>query len=296
MVNRALIQALHDKGIIDKRNVLWWQLGFEGRRVFTEQEFQAHLKRISYETSYDDSRRYNSDSDIPAEHLRAVESAIWTSNDVPVLIRELDFEGLKVPFFISVKPASHDKGQEAIERECLGKRQVFPLSLYLSPHIRGISLELTDRFFFWYPITFGDDDNIQSTNVCKVKSLSLPIIKSPISPGRFYRSLVVERSWSNGRRAQKKTKEFDCKKEGFEIVPYFEFNPCEPNIMVYPVPLRRGKLDLPVLVKSRPPNHPPEVLGTGYFQAISAGGLAYYWEIDKQRQRLARDTLIERLT
>ena len=40
---------------------------------------------------------------------------------------------------------------------------------------------------------------------------------------KFYKNLI-KGGWSKGRRNQTKAKVFDCEKEGFEIVPYFDFD------------------------------------------------------------------------
>jgi hypothetical protein len=43
MVNTTLLRELHNEEIIDRRCLYWWQLGYEGRRLFTEQEFKEGL-------------------------------------------------------------------------------------------------------------------------------------------------------------------------------------------------------------------------------------------------------------
>jgi len=286
MVNKDLIQRLDDSGLVDKRDVLWWQLGFEGRRIFSVEEFEGNLKTISFEVRYDWGWR-------PITPKKE-EFKVWTKDEVPILIRELEFNGLTLPFFISVKPLSHGgaaPGRVVGNQEAGFCKDVgVPLDVYLSPHIRGIAIDVTDRFLFWYPITFGRCDyNCYTTYGYTHESLDTPIILNPISHTKFYQNLI-KGSWSHGRRAQKKPKIFDCEKEGFEIVPYFEFDPIKPHLMVYPIPLFEGKLDLPVLVKSRTSKPVPEVLGVGYYYAEERSEV-YYWELDKQKQRIVRDTL-----
>lgn len=277
MINRGLIGLLQDElKLIDRREVLWWQLGFEGRRIYTEEEFEDNLEEITIEIEYRNPRLERPD---PGEETYK----LWTKNEVPILIKEFEVDGVKIPFFISVKPISHN-WERNFER-----KQSFPLEVYLSPHIRGIVLETTKNHMFWYPVTFGHEHNVYASQSVKLRQMDLPIITNPISPNKFYKNIIERSSWSHGRRAQKRAKHFDCKKEGFKLVPYYEFDPTKPHMMVYPIPLFEGKLDLPVFVKSRPPNKPPETLGVGYCFALSED--IYYWELDKQKQRKTRDTL-----
>ena len=41
--NPDLMNKLHEMGVIDKRLIFWWQLGFEDRRVWSINEFDQTL-------------------------------------------------------------------------------------------------------------------------------------------------------------------------------------------------------------------------------------------------------------
>ena len=111
------------------------------------------------------------------------------------------------------------------------------------------------------------------------------------NPYDFYKG-NIESVWKKGRRLQKSVKEFNCKKEGYEIVPYYEFDTEQKHVMVYPVELFENKLDLPVFIKSIPKYPGVEVIGVGYaiFDLFDSDTVCY-WDLGKDKQRLVKKTL-----
>lgn len=272
MIDKNLVQILHDDKVIDKRHVLWWQLGFEGREILSEEEFSKGLQTVRRQTIVDPVTQK------PIESSER-EFQVWTRDNVPILLREIDFGGITVPCFISVKPQSHEVGAGGYSIT----------HIFEEPHIRGMAIERKDKFLFWYPFVFGEPSFYQ-TRKFGLEGEKMQGLICPIHPRKFYKNLV-EDGWSGGRRAQKKAKEFDCKKEGFELVPYFEFNPDKKHVMVYPVQLFENTLDFPVFIKSCQKKPKVEVLGIGYACFGTDSSAVYYWEIQKQHKKLVRETL-----
>ena len=98
--NPDLMNKLHEMGVIDKRLIFWWQLGFEDRRVWSINEFDQTLVNNEinvYKTKDDD---YSG--------VETKEFSFWPRDDVPILLKSIKFENLDVPVFISVKPLSHE--------------------------------------------------------------------------------------------------------------------------------------------------------------------------------------------
>jgi hypothetical protein len=205
---------------------------------------------------------------------------------------------MNIPFFISVKPLSHEYRSVEGTIKSFEKDGDYglPPSEYLRPHIRGIAAHVSERFLFWYPIKESSEWNVYETSTVRGFD-GMSIMLRPISNHKFCANILKD-SWSHGRRRQKKAKKFDCRKEGYKIVPFFEFDPVKHHVMVYPVSLTKKPLDLPVIVKSNPP-HPPQALGVGYYYVNmdkygnqeKGTNLVFYWDIDKRMQRIARDTL-----
>ena len=153
MVDKKLIQKLHDNRIIDKKYALWWQLRFEGRRIFSEDEFKKGLRNITYEIEPEEGLIGN-------KTLR-----IWPDYKVPILIRNIDLDGIVAPCFITVKPMCHDKNEGWRSLQQMVTYKLPPTesgSVYHEPHVRGVVIEEKDNFLFWYPISFGVDPESHS--------------------------------------------------------------------------------------------------------------------------------------
>jgi hypothetical protein len=279
MIEQKVLQHLHNAGVIDKREIVWWQLGYEGRRILSEEEFSAGLKEVRVNIAYRcDGKRIEPRREI---------FRMWMPDTVPILLRSHEFDGMEMPFFISVKPVSHEfpKDPESYMRglEEDGDYRL-PPSQYLLPHIRGVAAHANERFLFWYPIKTGEDRSM--TEVRGFDGMN--IILEAIDSWKFC-SNIIKDFWKVKRRKHNRAKKFETEKEGYEIVPFFGFDPSKKHLMVYPVQLRKRGLDAPVIVKSNPP-HPPQALGVGYYYARK-GCPAYYYPIDKSMQKTVRDTL-----
>jgi len=281
MVDRDLIQRLHDKGIIDKRNVLWWQLGFEGRRIFSEQEFNEGLETKTVKVMGWDPVAY--------EHIvEGEEMALqfWTRDDVPILLRNITFDNsLEIPGFITVKPLSHDGRQE----EIVNLYRTYYPSVFHHPHIRGVAIEKTDKFLFWYPLSFGREPETYMTRGIYVKNEKMHCLINPISPAKFYKNIIIN-GWDHGMRPKTKAKEFAIEKNGYELVPYFEFDITKKHVMVYPVPIFEKKLDFPVFIKTIPKPPYVDVIGIGYAYP-DFGGEVYYWDLPENKRKVVKQTL-----
>lgn len=278
MINRDLLNKLHDNGLIDKRHVLWWQLGFEGRRILSEEEFNSGLTKVVHE--------YITPNDgIGVETLN-----VWTKDNVPILLRNIKFsEELEVPCFISVNPMSHDVGWRHLEYK-------LPVSLYRRPHIRGVVIEATDEFLFWYPLIFNHDPVYYSTFKFTFKDSTIPpALVCPIVPSKFYENLI-KRGWSHGKRSQTRPININCK-DPSKIVPYYEFDPKREEFTIYPAPIFSNELDFPIVIAGDLSGI-PRILGTGYISVsryIPGDQGVSYWKLDKIKERTVRNTLIRRL-
>ncbi|HII72244.1 TPA: hypothetical protein HA265_05815 [Candidatus Woesearchaeota archaeon] len=280
MVDKDLIQRLHDRHIIDKRHVVWWQLGYEGRTVLSEEEFKEGLRTESWTVTVDTALKRDIE---PTEK----EFHFWKRDDVPILLRNIQVSDLSLDCFISVKPESHGSRDNT---KFLKKWGLQP-HIYDQPHIRGAVIDKTDRFLFWYPLLFGVMPGSYDSMGIYLKSEDMWGIICAVHPTRFYKKLIHDQ-WTKGRRNQTKAKEFDCEKEGYNIVPYFEFDTAQNHVMVYPVKLFERGLDYPVFIKSIPRSPGVEVIGTGYayFDETDSGSV-YYWELQKDKKKLIRKTL-----
>lgn len=279
MVDKDLIQRLHDEHIIDKRHVLWWQLGFEGREILTEEEFNAGLQTAKWMVKVD----------ITGEPIepREEEFKFWNRDEVPILIKTINFKGIEIPAFVSVKPQTHwPRGGVEHTKQL----EIFPLTVYEQPHVRGAVIERKDKFLFWYPFTLGEDPHYYSTNGVFLEEEKMWLLICPVHPTKFY-SNIVENSWSKGKRVQKRAKEFEYQNEGYELVPYFEFDTTQRHVMVYPVPLFERRLDVPVFIKSIPRYPGVEVIGAGYAVFSGDSGDICYWELQNDQKKLVRRTL-----
>ncbi|MBI2578591.1 MAG: hypothetical protein HYW26_02665 [Candidatus Aenigmarchaeota archaeon] len=282
MIDRSLVDKLDGEKIIDKRYLFWWQLGFEGRRIFTEDEFSAGLTTVKWHVFI--NRRGDKDEK---------EFRLWTRNDVPILVRDVNIDGLNVPCFISVKPASHWPRLDISGRDEFG----FPPSSYETPHIRGIAVETTGKHFFWYSFRFGEIEPNYDTPSGYVKSANMPLLASPVKTSKFYRNLV-EGLRRRGKRAQQRPVELDYKRNGFTIVPYFEFDPAKMHITFYPANLSPNSLDTPIIVASQYGGK-PRIIGAGYphlLECYEGTDLCRresfrYWHLNNREQRMAKEQL-----
>lgn len=333
LLEKSLIDKLHEAKIIDKKSVLWWQLGFEGRRQVTDQEFSSGLRTIKYESI---SRDFFTTPDSflgepkPKPEDYCEESVrVWINDNVPILIKEIEFGKFVLPAFVTVKPMSHSpSGWDSLQSAIVSQwpPSLCTLGAYEQPHIRGIALDLTKDFLFWYAFLLDSKSHRYSSDLLKPKNLEYPpLILDPINPVKFCQNLI-EKGW-RGRRSQRKPHTLDIDSAGFEFVPYFEFNPSQPQSTIYPLPmvpkqslrevkdflkhnpgwtyeraerLLRGlhfiknpknPLDLPaVLVSSG--NSKVNILGAGYcFHNREVS----YWPLDKTRHALAGTALKSRL-
>jgi len=288
MVNKKLLQKLNEKRIIDRRQVLWWQLGFEGRKIYSEKDFNQNLKTISYEV-----QRRNWETG-KITYQGEEEYQIWTKDEVPILFKNINLFGLDIPCFITVKPMSHPErvGDGWYSLKYL-KEDKQPLSEFHRPHIRGVVVEETKEFLFWNSFLLGRTPDWYQSSAFIPKNKNLPpIILDPIHPSKFYNNLI-EGGWSHGRRPQKKPKKFD-NKDCFNIIPYYDFRRDQPCLILYPAPLFKRKLDFPVIIKNIP-KRIPKILGTGYISFGVNSEEVFYWEINAQQERAARKSLINRL-
>jgi len=278
MVDKTLIQRLHDSRYIDKRHVSWWQLGFEGRRVLSEAEFRDGLQTERLEV-FIHPRTYQFIE--PTE----MDFQFWKRDDVPILIRDVDLGGTIAPCFISVKPVSHDYAPFSY-----GKYTTPQVNLH--PHIRGMVIEQTDKFLFYYPFRSGQRENVFDSPAEYFEGADMwGLLSHPIHVSGVYEELIRSQ-WKKGKTLQRKAKVFNCDKEGFQIVPYFEFDTTQNHVMAYPMNILQNKLDLPVFVKSSPKPPGVEVIGVGYPYFSRFGDVSvFYWELDNSKKRIIRETL-----
>ncbi|MFA6088272.1 MAG: hypothetical protein WC755_00280 [Candidatus Woesearchaeota archaeon] len=282
MVDKDLIQRLADKNIIDKKHLIWWQLGYEGRQILTEEEFNKGLETVSWKVEFDGKREEKAHDPVEKEFK------IWTKETVPILLKTINLGGEIVNCFVSVKPISHDNGIRNLE---IDKKYNCSLPVYETPHIRGLVVEQKDKFLFWYPFTYGFEIETYATHRLYHEEEKMSIIVNPISPERFYHN-VIRRGWSDGKRNQTKAKKFCSEKEGFEIVPYYEFDSSKKHVTVYPVKLRNARLDFPVFFKSSEELGKIDIMGIGYaFLESNYPNSIFFWELPTHMKRNVRDTL-----
>ncbi len=294
MVDRELLQWLHENSIIDKRKVLWWQLGFEGRRIFSEEEFNAGLKRETYEVTF----KLESGPVSPYQFS----CDVWIRDEVPILRKDTEIRGRQVPVFVTVKPMSHPShgghGGGWWDLNCARTPpDSHPLGFYLSPHIRGVVIDQTPEFLFWSPFTWGVDEGYETWKQT-LPNEKFPLILSPVGLSKFHKNLI-KRSWPRGKRPQIKAKSLDLETRGIQVVPFYEFDPTKNHVMAYPARLFEDRLDVPVIVAGDAEIRRPQILGAGY---INVTGLRKtdppfvdYWPLDNSMEKRAKRSLISRL-
>ncbi len=317
MIDSSLLQKLHEEGVIDKKNLFWWQLGFEGRQVLSEEQFRQGLRELRYYAR--DPRKKDSE---PFEaNLR-----VYVKDEVPILVKNIEVGGVEMPCFITCCPMSHERGWRTLETAVTLELSPSWAGFYHQPHIRGVAVEVTKDFLFWYPFYFNKTPDFYTTSVFSLDRLDAQIITDPIHPSKFYMNLI-KREWHKGKRPQKKPHIFDFHPVGleFEQVPYFEFDPTKPCITIYPLPLFpdraqkfidaivktsgcsqgvaqelirlhpslskiRKRLDLPVIIRSTGTEQ-VAIMGAGYLTEESA----FYWPLSHHQYSLAKTALKERL-
>ncbi|MEK6825268.1 MAG: hypothetical protein AABY00_00615 [Nanoarchaeota archaeon] len=288
-MDRALLDELHHRKIIDKRFVLWWQLGFEGRRLYTQEEFEQNLTTITYNC-------YTWDASTNQKGERPRSFRVWPHGNVPFFIKKATFDGLQIDCFFSIKPLSHEAPFYNFQKilDDLHQGTNFHLGQYLGTHIRGAVLNLTEEFLFWTPFTLGSRPRYYDSTAFNLDSGEIGIL-CPIHPTKFYRNLV-EKTWSKHGLPQRKAQTLDLYEHNLQLVSYDEFDSTKNQIMVYPAKVHPDRLDLPVFLKGNPSTGKPEILGTGtiYFGDEDHKNTLHYWPLD-HHYKVAKRSLIERL-
>lgn len=278
MVDKTLIQRLHDAKIIDKTKVLWWQKGYEGRRVFSEEEFENNLTKETFSIKFDDKGNiFNPPI--------CKEFNVWYDKNIPILLREFNLAGFKIPSFVSVKPMERNYEMR--------KGWLSPVDAYEEPHIRGVVLEDTENHLFWTPFMFGMRHNYYSTKTRFIESQNMQCFIDPIHPTKFYKNIIHQ--WSRGRLAQKKMIHFN--NPNYQLVPYFEFDVNSKNMMVYPSKVLEDKLDFPIILKSNPEDESVTILGMGaiYFESRLPCASASYLRIPNNKLERVKYDLEKKL-
>jgi hypothetical protein len=325
MINKRLVDSLHAEHIINKDYVLWWQLGFEGRSIYNEREFSEGLREIKFQVLKPELMYANvPNSQIKKGDYLEKTVNVWAREEVPILLREIKLGEYQIPIFATVKPLSHRDGEGDgwnSLRKAINEKSQFFLSQNLFPHIRGIVIDATKEFLFFYPFLFGKEDNSYKTKLLNLRGCELPIFVDPISPKKFYQK-GIDRNWS-GRRCQRKPELLNLEEENLHLVPYFEFDASKNKITVYPLEIERGNLvelteewikkgykkevaeefvrkhsrtkiieakNVPTLLRGEG-NGKVSVLGAG----IVSSDNVYYWKFDKKRGDVARTSLKDRL-
>jgi len=292
MINKELFSYLEKEKVIDKRFVLWWQLGYEGRKIYSEKRFNDKLQSVSCWVKKDmmDEKK----------GLYEREFKVWNYDDVPILIKNIKILEDHSPFpcFISVKPMTHwdGGGNGWVSLRIHLKHGLPPLGVYHEPHVRGIVIEHTKDFLFWYP--FGNNPRWYSgaTNSVRLKDSGLYCIVDPIHPTKFYDNLI-KGVWHKGRRPQKKSIMHECSEEGYHLVPYYDFNPKEKHIMIYPANAFDKSLDIPIVIRGNPDTGIPKILGAGsafFGYGDSEKENVTFWKLGSKEKRVKK-SLIERL-
>ncbi len=282
-INLEVLYRLGASNVIDKRHVIWWQLGHEGRKIITEDEFNEGLTRITY--------KCHQDHNFNTTEKRTFD--FWRGNYVPIVIKEVDLLGLKIKSLLTIKPVTDMAIEMAIELQ-------YPLDENTHPHIRGIVIESTRDFLFWYPIMYGNPSYYSGAVTFMIGNDKVGFI-SPVHPTQFYQN-QMRMGWSGGRRAQKraKTVEFGCyavSGEVAKIVPYYEFDSSRNVVMVYPAKAN-GDFALPLIVRGNPKTCMPLIIGAGYLlfggeKRREQGEAAGYWELSDAQMKKAKSALIE---
>jgi hypothetical protein len=172
------------------------------------------------------------------------------------------------------------------------------LNVFHQPHIRGAVIEKTERHLFWYPLELGVEPAYYQSIGRYFEKYRMWCIMNPVMTERFYHN-IIKNGWSVGRRPQKKPECMECGNLGYKTVPYFEFDPKEKHITIYPAKLIDGELDFPVIFRGVPEGNHGDILGIGYLRAeqscYSVPGKAYYWKLNDAKRNMAREYIGKQL-
>lgn len=287
MVDKETLKKLEDLKLIDQRYLLWWNLGFEGRRIYDKEEFDKGLTEVTY-NSIGSTR---DDFDVKPRTFR-----VWQNENVPILIKEINYQDVNFSVFVTVKPL-HTKNLE------YNKQFESSVQVNEEPHIRGVVAELTKDHLFWFPITYGEPQFFyDTTRTRNLEGVEEKVLSHFLHPSTFWKN-QIKCNWYNGKRSQTKSKKLNLE-DNYDIVPYYNFDPNENHIMIYPGKIFGDRLDLPIIVKGKKGNNSgiPKILGVGYFtfdefsfDAMSREDCVYYWKLDNSFERKVKRSLITRL-
>lgn len=301
MVDLELLTRLEEKKLIKKQDIIWWQFGFEGRKIISEDEFNRTLQTVSYSCL----KKWIKHGETFEKEVR--EFKVWPRNDVPVVIKKVKLGGEEIDAFVTINPMSHyggsNTGWEDLKYYTSSDCEFpLPLPVYRTPHIRGVVTGRTREFLFWSPILNGQPELIYSTVALRAKDGGLPLLLSPIRTSKFYKNLIYH-VWHGGKRTQKNAIELRIEEQGLQFVPYYAFDFTKEHVMVYPASVFQGKLDLPVIVRGNSSTGMPSILGVGYIfdrgdeyhESERGMHVARYWELAHSQERRAKNSLISRL-
>lgn len=205
MINKELLQRAHSEEIIDKRQVLWWQLGYEERKIYSEDEFNENLVEVSY-----DCVNFSNDK------VSKRTFKVWPKEDIPIMIKKVKIGDVDIPCFVTIRPMSDGDGWNNLNVQ---KEQKMPLTAYREPHIRGAVIEITNKFLFYHNISLGAEPSYYGgAQGVKFDGEEILCLVNPIHPNKFYKNLIRNRGSSNGRIAQRRFNEIDCNEKGVEMI------------------------------------------------------------------------------
>jgi len=145
MIDSSLLQKLHEEGVIDKKNLFWWQLGFEGRQVLSEEQFRQGLREMSYFAR--DPRKKDSE---PFEaNLR-----VYVKDSVPILIKNVEIRGVEMPCFITCCPMSHERGWRTLETSIILESPPRMVGHLSSAAYKRAGCRINKRFSILVPFLF----------------------------------------------------------------------------------------------------------------------------------------------
>lgn len=287
-----MLDKLQENEMIDKRNVLWWQLGFEGRKVISEEEFERNLRTVEYGMIDEETGEK-----IPTT------CRVWPDRDVPIVIRRTRITGVEVDGLVTINPMSHVGAGYTGWRELQDSRTIGDeIPIYRNPHFRGVVIDQTPEFVFWTPFTPGGFELTYSTEFLHSTKGYPDLMLSPVASGKFYRNLIARAQRSRGGRLRGKKVEINLREEGLTLVPYYEFDHSKDHVMVYPGSIFPETLDLPLIVRGNSKTKRPSIVGVGYpHNARFDLGLdqdqysIVYRRIGGDQEKSAKNSLIRRL-
>jgi hypothetical protein len=270
------LARLDEAKIIDKREVLWWQLGFEGRQIISEETFNQSLTQIRYKCS-DNRSQFK---DYTSRSNRTVLNRtfkLWFHEYIPIVLKEAILPGGSVAtLFITIKPINRNLLKYQIER-------AQPPELIMEPHVRGIAITNDNEFLFWHPISMNTTAMIgYNRGIPEQVNLNLGMntLLYTTAPYEFYINLIrKERSLK--KRFHKPPKEIKSVEGEICIVPYYEFDPYETAVTIYPGKAPLSELDIPIVLQGNPIIG-PKIIGAGSLwedRDDSKSGTIYYWGI-----------------